>query len=66
MLKKVLFAVVATALVAATALPLQISPAAAGGVTCKEAAKAKYPDDKKARHAFKKGCKAAYKATQKA
>jgi len=69
MLKKVLFAVVATALVAATALPLQISPAAAGGTTgtsCKEAAKAKYPDDKKARHAYKKGCKAAWKATQKA
>jgi hypothetical protein len=70
MLKKVLFAAVATAFVAATALPLQISPAAAGaaagGTSCKEAAKAKYPDDKKARHAYKKGCKAAWKATQKA
>ena len=66
MLKKVLFAAVATGLVAATALPLQLSPAQAGSMSCKEAAKVKYPDDKKARHAFKKGCKAAYKATQKA
>ena len=65
MLKKLLFAAVATALVAAIALPLQISPAEAA-MTCKAAAKLKYPDDWKARHAWKKACKAAWKATQKA
>lgn len=66
MLKKVLFSVVATALVAALALPVQIVPAAAEGMTCKEAAKMKFPDDKKARHAWKKECKAHWKAMQKA
>jgi hypothetical protein len=66
MLKKVVFAVVATAFVAVTALPFQIAPAAAEAVTCKAAAKAKFPDDLKARHAWKKQCKAAWKATQKA
>lgn len=66
MLKKILFAVVATAFVAAIALPMQIAPAAAEAVSCKAAAKAKFPSDLKARHAFKKDCKAAWKATQKA
>jgi hypothetical protein len=66
MLKKILFAVVATAFVAAIALPMQIAPAAAEAVTCKAAAKAKFPSDLKARHSFKKDCKAAWKATQKA
>ena len=65
MLKKMLVAVVATGLVAAAALPLRISPAEAS-MTCKAAAKLKYPDDWKARHAWKKACKAAWKATQKA
>ena len=42
MLKKVVFALVATALVTGFALPLQ--PAAeAAAMTCKAAAKAKYP-----------------------
>ena len=63
MIKKVLFFAVATGLVAATALPLQIAPAEAA-MTCKDAAKMKYPDDRKERHAFKKECKAAWKATQ--
>jgi hypothetical protein len=66
MLKKVLFAAVATALVAATALPIQFTPATAGTMTCKAAAKAKFPSDLKARHAFRKDCKAAWKAHQKA
>ena len=66
MLKKIMFAVVATAFVAATALPFQIAPAAAEAVTCKAAAKAQFPSDRKARHACKKECKAAWKATQKA
>ena len=63
MLKKVLFAVIATAFVAGTALPIQMVPAAAAeGTSCKQAAKAKFPGDRKARHAYKKECKAASKA----
>jgi hypothetical protein len=62
MLKKVLFAVVATGFVAAFALPVQVTPAQAA-MTCKEAAKMKFPDDRKARHAWKKECKAAWKAS---
>jgi hypothetical protein len=65
MLKKIAFAVVATAFVAAFALPMQIAPAAAAE-TCKAAAKAKFPDDLKARHSWKKQCKATFKASQKA
>jgi len=65
MLKKVLFSVAATALVAAIAVPVQFAPAEAA-MTCKAAAKAKYKGDMKARHAFKKECKAAFKAHQKA
>jgi hypothetical protein len=65
MLKKMLFAALATALVAAVALPVQFTPAEAA-LTCKEAAKVKYPADSKERHAYKKGCKAAWKAANKA
>ena len=61
MLKKMLFSVLATALVAAVALPVQFTPAEAA-LTCKEAAKVKFPADTKERHAYKKGCKAAWKA----
>ncbi len=66
MLKKVLFAALATALVTAVAFPIQFTSAGAGTTSCKEAAKMKFPDDKKARHDFKKECKAAWKASQKA
>ena len=65
MLKKVLFSVVATALVAALALPVQFAPAEAA-MTCKAAAKAKFEGDRKTRHAWKKECKAHFKASQKA
>ena len=64
MLKKMLFAVLATALVAAVALPVQFTPAEAA-LTCKEAAKVKFPADTKEHHAYKKGCKAAWKAANK-
>jgi hypothetical protein len=37
---------------------------AEAAMTCKEAAKMKFPDDRKARHAYKKGCKEAWKASQ--
>ena len=66
MLKKVLFAAVATGLVAAIALPVQIAPAEAGTMSCKQAAKVKFADDRKARHAYKQECKEAWKASQKA
>ena len=66
MFKKVLFAALATALVTAVALPVQFAPAAAAAMSCKEAAKVKYPSDMKGRHTFKKECKATWKASQKA
>ncbi|MGH6865235.1 MAG: hypothetical protein ACREDO_03445 [Methyloceanibacter sp.] len=64
MIKKIVFVAVATAFVAAAVVPLQFSPADAETMTCKEAAKAKYPDDRKTRHEYKKACKDAWKATQ--
>jgi len=66
MLKKVLLAALATLLVAAVALPMGHTSVEAAVLTCKEAAKLKFPTDHKARHAYKKGCVAAWKATQKA
>jgi hypothetical protein len=66
MLKKVLFAALATTMVAAVALPMELTSVEAAVITCKEAAKLKFPTDAKARHAYRKACKAAWKATQKA
>ena len=63
MLKKVLFAVVATGFVTALALPVQFT-AAEAATTCKDAAKMDFPNDMKSRKAFKKECKAAWKASQ--
>ena len=66
MLKKVLFAVVATGFVTVLALPVQFTAAEAaaeGAMTCKDAAKMDFPNEKKARRAFKKECKAAWKAS---
>ena len=65
MLKKMMLGVVATAFVAAVALPVQFVPAEAA-MTCKAAAKAKYPHSLKSRMSFKKDCKAKWKASQKA
>jgi hypothetical protein len=65
MLKKAMLGVAATALVAALALPVQFTPAEAA-MTCKAAAKMKYPHNLKARMSFKKACKARWKASQKA
>ena len=61
MLKRVIFAALATAFVTVSALPVALTPAEAG-MSCKQAAKAKFPGDHKARHAYKKACKEAYKA----
>ena len=66
MFKKLLLAAIAAGLVSVTTLPLQIAPAQAA-MTCKEAAKMKYPDMVKGlkdRHAYKKACKEAWKAAQ--
>jgi hypothetical protein len=70
MLKKVLFAATVCGLVVGIALPLQPSPARAkapalAGLTCKEAAKLKFPSDVKARHSYKHECKTAWKASHK-
>lgn len=66
MLKRILIAAAVTGLVAGAALPVQITPAFAGKSGCHESAKAKFPGDKKAAHAFKKECKAHWKAYKKA
>jgi hypothetical protein len=63
MLKKVLFAVVATGFVSALALPVQFT-AAEAATTCKDAAKMQFPNDRKMQKAFKKGCKAEFKSSQ--
>jgi hypothetical protein len=62
MLKGMLVAAAITGLIAGVAIPVQITPAMAGKSGCREAAKAKFHGDLKARHAFKKECKAAWKA----
>jgi hypothetical protein len=65
MLKKVLLATAVTGLIAGIAVPIQTSPAQAQ-MTCKEAAKLKYPDDRKTRNAYRKACKEAWKGSQTA
>jgi hypothetical protein len=63
MLKKVFLAAAASlVLVGATAA---MSAPAMAGSGCHKAAKAAYPHDRKARHAYKKECKAHYKAWKK-
>ncbi len=66
MLKRMLVAAAVTGLVAGAALPVETTPAMAGHSGCREAAKSKFAGDKKAQHAFKKGCKAHWKAYAKA
>jgi len=65
MLKKAMLGVIATAFVAALALPVQFVPAEAA-MTCKAAAKMKYPHSLKSRMSFKKDCKTKWKASRKA
>jgi hypothetical protein len=64
MLKRMILSAVTTAFVAGMALPVQLMPAEAGMggmMNCRQAAKERFPGDRKARHAFKKECKAAHK-----
>ncbi len=58
MLKKVIFAAVATGFVGAIALPLEVTPAAAA-TTCKELAKMKYPGNWTGRRAWIRECRGA-------
>jgi hypothetical protein len=60
MLKRILVAAAVTGLVAGAAIPVQATSAMAGQDGCRQAAKAKFHGDRKARHAFKKACKAAH------
>jgi nucleoside recognition membrane protein YjiH len=67
MFKKLLLTAIAVGLV--SAFSIQITPAEAAmhsmvGMTCKNAAKMQYPNDRKTRRAFKKACKQHWKATQ--
>lgn len=62
MIKKMLFAAAITGLVAGATLPLHATPADAAPSGCFKAAKAKFATDYKSRHAYRKECKAHYKA----
>ena len=65
MFKKLFLTAIAAGLV--TTFSLQIAPVEAAGMrgmSCKDAAKAKYPDDGKTRRAWKKMCKENWKQHQ--
>jgi predicted component of type VI protein secretion system len=71
MLKRMLFATAVTGLLAGAALPIHATSAVAAPSGCHKAAKAKFPGigQHRARHEYRKWCKAhwkAYKASQKA
>ena len=62
MLKRLFLAAAVTGLVAGASIPVMAGPALADKGGCRQAAKAKFPGDLKSRHAYKKECKAAWKA----
>ena len=64
MVKKLLLTVAAAGLLLGGAAMVQPTPAFAGKSGCAKAAKAHYPDDRKARKAYRKHCKAAYRASK--
>jgi hypothetical protein len=69
MLKRILFAAAVTGLVAGVTIPVHTTPAEAASSGCLKAAKAKFPGDHKSRVAYRKECKAhfkAYRAAQRA
>ena len=69
MLKRIVFAAAVAGLVAGAALPINSTLAEAAPSGCFKAAKAKFPGDHKARHAYRKECKMhwrAYRASQRA
>jgi hypothetical protein len=65
MLKKVFLAAAASLVIAGATMTMSAAPAMACG-GCHKAAKAAYPHDRKARHAYKKHCKEVHKAYKKA
>jgi hypothetical protein len=62
MWKKVLLASAVTGLLTGAAIPLQTTPADASRSGCREAAKAKFPDDLKGRRAYRHYCRSQWKA----
>lgn len=62
MLKRLFLAAAVTGLVAGASIPVMAGPALADKSGCRQAAKAKFPGELKSRHAYKKECKAAWKA----
>ncbi len=65
MFKKLLLTAIAVGLV--SAFSLQFAPAEAAnmrGMTCKDAAKLKYPDDRKTRRTWRKLCRTNWKQHQ--
>jgi hypothetical protein len=62
MLKRLFLAAAVTGLVAGASVAVTADPAMAGKSGCREAAKAKFPGDLKARMAYKRECKAHWKA----
>jgi hypothetical protein len=65
MLKKVFLAAAASLILAGATMTAAPAPAQAFS-GCHKAAKAMYPDDRKARRAYEKDCKAKHKAYKKA
>jgi len=66
MLNKVFLAAAASLVLAGATLAITPAPAMACHSGCHKAAKAAYPHNRKARHAYVNHCKAAYKAWKKA
>jgi hypothetical protein len=65
MLKKVFLAAAASVILAGATMTMSPAPAMACHSGCHKAAKAKYPHNWKARHAYVKACKAHWKKTHK-
>jgi hypothetical protein len=65
MTKTILIAAAALGFVALTAPSVQAA-APEGTLTCRDAAKMKYPTDRKMRHEFRKACKQAWRAQKNA
>ena len=63
MTKTVFLAAAATMILTGATLTAPVSAEAAmmAGMSCKDAAKAQYPDDRKMRHEYKKSCKESWK-----
>ncbi len=66
MLKKVFLAAAAATILASAIVTMAPAPVQAGKSGCHKAAKAQYPTDRKARKAYRKACKAEYKAMKRA